>query len=65
LADAESQLGATNSQLIVARRDLDASKILLSDAQKQLLLSDAQQQLLEIQNRFVIEQQEHLVTKRQ
>jgi hypothetical protein len=56
LADAESQLGATNSQLIVARRDLDASKI---------LLSDAQQQLLEIQNRFVIEQQEHLVTKRQ
>ncbi len=55
LADAESRLGVTNSQLSVARRDLEASKI---------LLSDTQQALLEIQNRFAIEQQEHLVTKR-
>ena len=55
LADVESRLGVTNAQLIVAHRDLDDSKT---------LLSDAQQQLLEIQNRFAIEQQEHLVTKR-
>ncbi len=55
LADAESQLGVTNSQLSVARRDPEASKI---------LLADTQQALLEIQNRFAIEQQEHLETKR-
>jgi hypothetical protein len=54
LADVESRLGVTNAQLIVAHRDLDDSKT---------LLSDAQQQLLEIQNRLAIEQQEHLVTK--
>jgi hypothetical protein len=55
LADAESQLRVTNTQLSVARSDLEASKILLSD--------HTQQALLEIQNRFAIKQQEHLVTK--
>ena len=50
----ESRLGVTNAQLIVAHRDLDDSKTLLSDAQRQLL---------EIQNRLSTEQQEHLVTK--
>ncbi len=55
LADAESQLGVTNTQLSVARRDLEAPKI---------LLSEAQQALLEIEDRFAIDNQEHLVTKR-
>jgi hypothetical protein len=51
LADVESRLGVTNTQLSVASRDLAASKI---------LLSETQQALSNIEDSFAIEKQEHL-----